>query len=182
VCVSPNDSLKAWWRFDDSLVDQLQTLVADTVPPNTTGYVSGVAGHAWFSQPNGYIDTHDGDRLLSAGALTVAAWLKPGLSQFGESGTIVSKPAQYRIARYPDGTLRWAFNQNGVLAWVNTGIVIPANVWTHVAVTYDGGFVNTYVNGHLAHTQQLAGTLTTGPNPTASLTIAGRPDASAFYS
>ena len=108
-------------------------------------------------------------------ALTVAAWVR-ATGQLGESGTIVSKPAQYRIARYPDGTLRWAFNQDGMLAWVNTGVVIPGNTWTHVAVAYDHGLVKTYVNGRLAHAQQLTGTLTAGPNPSASMTIGGRAD------
>ena len=97
----------------------------------------------------------------------------------GESATIVSKPAQYRIA--VDNTLRWAFNQDGVLAWVNTGVMIPRNAWTHVAVVYDHGLVKTYVNGRLAHAQQLTGTLTVGPNPSASMTIGGRADLVASY-
>jgi hypothetical protein len=180
TCVPANVNLKALWRFENDATDQLTASSATPTPAGTLQFAPGIAGRSWQSQSTTYLDTHDGERLLATDVLTVAAWLKVN-GQFGESATIVSKPAQYRIARYFDGTLRWAFNQDGVLAWVNTGVVIPGNVWTHVAVVYDHGLVKTYMNGRLAHAQQLTGTLTVGPNPSASMTIGGRADLVAFY-
>ena len=180
VCVSPNENLKGWWRFENNTVEQLTAAAADPVPATTLQYAAGVKGRSWQGQSMSYLDTHEGDRLLATDTLTVAAWLR-ATAWIGESATIVSKPGQYRIARYPDGTLRWAFNQDGVLAWVNTGVVIPGNTWTHVAVAYDHGLVKTYVNGRLAHAQQLTGTLAAGPNPSAAMTIGGRADVNAFY-
>ena len=59
----------------------------------------------------------------------------------------MTKPAHYRIARYPDGTLRWAFSHTTGYEWVNTGVVIPSNVWSHVAVMYDNGLVKSFLNG-----------------------------------
>ncbi len=67
-------------------------------------------------------------------------WVKPiGFS--GQVGTLVTKPAQYRVARFPDGTLRWAFSHTTGFGWVNTGVVIPYQNWSHVAISYDNGLV-----------------------------------------
>ena len=91
----------------------------------------------------------------------------------------MTKPAHYRIARYPDGTLRWAFSHTTGYEWVNTGVVIPSNVWSHVAVTYDNGLVESFLNGRLIHSQQLTGDLVAAGDPNASLTIGGRSDLTA---
>lgn len=180
VCVPPIDSLKAWWRFEGTTLDQLMNVYGDPVPSGPVYFAPGVAGQSWEAQSATYLVTHDGGRLLATDALTIAAWMKPA-GHAGESGTIVSKPSQYRVARYGDGTLRWAFNQSGTFEWINTGVMIPSSVWTHVAVVYDHGVVNTYVNGRLAHTYELTGTLVAGADPIAPLTIGGRADASASY-
>ncbi|HEY3161420.1 MAG TPA: LamG-like jellyroll fold domain-containing protein [Vicinamibacterales bacterium] len=175
MCVVPNDSLKAWWRFDGDTYDAFGNLWATPVPYSTQYYDPGLAGQSWRGQATSYLDASDGSWLFASNGLTVAAWVRPGSS--GQPATIVSKPNQYRVARFPDGTLRWAFSQTTGFDWVNTGVVIPDSVaWTHVAVSYDAGLVKTYVNGWLVHTQQLSGTLTPG-NPAASITIGGRPDA-----
>jgi hypothetical protein len=56
------------------------------------------------------------------------------------------------------------------LAWVNTGVLIPGNTWTHVAVVYDHGLVKTYVNGRSAHALQPVCTLTAGIEPVRTTT------------
>src|SRR5207249_6505597 len=73
------------------------------------------------------------------------------------------------------------FSQTTGFTWVNTGIVVPGNTSTHIAVSYDAGLVKTYVNGRLAHSQQLSGTLTNAADWSSSLTIGGRADVSASY-
>ena len=144
-------------------------------------YASGwfdnaVAGQGWTNGASqNYLVAADESRLSLSSAMTVAMWVKPiGFS--GPSGTLVTKPAQYRIARYPDGTLRWAFSRTTGYAWVNTGAVIPYQHWSHVALTYDNGLVKTYVNGRLVHTQTLGGSPASSGDPNASLTIGGRAD------
>src|SRR5439155_9581925 len=159
TCTTPNDSLKAWWRFDGNTLDALGNLYAAPTPSGPLQYASGVANQSWQAQSTTYLDAGDGARLLAWNGLTIAAWVRP-TGQIGEAATIVSKPAHYRVARYPDGTLRWAFSQTTGFTWVNTGIVVPGNTSTHIAVSYDAGLVKTYVNGRLAHSQQLSGTLT----------------------
>ena len=158
VCVAQPAGLKAWWRFNSTMYDTVGRLQAS--PSHAGGfYDTAVAGKGWTNNSTANrLVTSDGVRLLMPSAVTVALWVKPtGFS--GQSGTLVTKPAQYRIARYPDGTLRWAFSHTTGYNWVNTGAVIPMNLWSHVAVTYDQGLVRSYLNGRLIHTQQLSGTL-----------------------
>ena len=180
VCAEPQDSLKAWFRFENDGADALGHLYASPTPPVTLYYAPGIAGQAWQAQGQGYLDAHDGDRLLAWSGLTISAWVRPGGTS-GESATIVSKPAQYTVAVFPDRTLRWAFSHTTGFAWVNTGVRLTLGAFTHVAVTYDAGLVNTYVNGALVHTRQLAGVLTNATDYAQSLTIGGRADANAPF-
>ena len=95
--------------------------------------------------------------------------------EFTSTGTILSNPLQYRVARFPDGTLRWAFNQQSIgFTWRNTGVVVPNNAWSHVAVTYKNGNVRTYLNGRLVSNMWVFGYLQTTGDPNAGLTVAGR--------
>jgi hypothetical protein len=175
ACVAQFPTLKAWWRFNGSMFDTVEQLYAG--PSYASGWFdNAVAGQGWFSAASqNYLIPGDESRLLMSSALTVAMWVKPiGFS--GQSGTLVTKPAQYRIARFPDGTLRWAFSRTTGYDWVNTGAVIPYQYWSHVALTHDNGLVNSYINGRLVHTQQLTGNAALTGDPNASLTIAGRAD------
>ena len=178
VCVAQPPGLKAWWRFNSTMLDTVARLQAS---PSQSGgfYDNAVAAKGWTNNSTANrLVTSDGLRLLMPSGLTVALWVKPtGFS--GESGTLVTKPAHYRIARYPDGTLRWAFSHTTGYNWVNTGVVIPLNQWSHVAVTYDQGLVKSFLNGKLLHTHQLTGALVYGAHEYESLTIAGRNDVAA---
>ncbi len=177
VCVPPPvpGHLKGWWKFDgdfhDSIMgrDAMWNAGAGTFP-------TAVVNQGWNDGvPGNFLWAWEGSAALAGPGLTVAVWVHP-YGIYGESGTIVSNPLQYRIARYPDGTLRWAFNQTTGFDWVNTGVQIPSGVWSHVAVTYQDGLVRSYVNGRLVHSTQLTGTLTTTGNPLTNMTIGGRND------
>jgi hypothetical protein len=175
ACVAQVPSLKAWWRFNGSMFDTVDHLYAS--PSYASGWFdNAVAGQGWTNGASqNYLVAADESQLSLSSTMTVAMWVKPiGFS--GPSGTLVTKPAHYRIARYPDGTLRWAFSRTTGYAWVNTGAVIPYQHWSHVALTYDNGLVKSYVNGRLVHTQTLAGSPASSGDPNAPLTIGGRAD------
>jgi len=174
--VSPETNLKAWFAFDD---DQRDTVSGRYLGPSVASgaFWSAVAGDGWGNLAYGnYLYGIEGSSLLAGSGLTIAAWINPwGFS--GPFGTIVDNPLQYRVARFPDGTLRWAFNTSTGFDWVNTGVQIPFNAWSHIAITYSGGLVQTFINGTLAHSATLSGTLMSdGAGPTESITIGGRPD------
>ncbi|HMD36177.1 MAG TPA: LamG-like jellyroll fold domain-containing protein, partial [Vicinamibacterales bacterium] len=180
VCVTPPlvpAHLKAWLAFDGTMRERIGGLDAVAwFDPGT--FQPAVAGTGWDNPDStGYSNflttgTTSAAALVAGDGLTFAAWIRPRGIQ-GESGTIVDVPVQYRIARYFDGTLRWAFNTTAGFNWVNTGVSIPLNTWSHVAVTYKDGLVTSYLNGRLVHSAPLSGTLTTdGPN--AGATLMGR--------
>ena len=45
------------------------------------------------------------------------------------------------------------------------GTTLPFNQWSHLAITFDGAQVRTYVNGTLVNTQALSATITARGNP-----------------
>ncbi len=117
--------------------------------------------------------------LTNAGALS--AWIYPtgagSLATYG--GIIMNKEGEYELARFQDGTIQWAFaNTNPGWNWVNTGYVAPLNQWTHVAVTYDGGVVKTYINGTLFHTYSGSGAIGDIDNSQNDFRVGGRQAAS----
>jgi len=175
ACVAQGPALKAWWRFNGGMYDTVDRLYAS--PSYASGWFDpAVADQGWTNgSSQNYLVTGDESRLVMSSALTVAMWVKP-TSFSGQTGTLATKPAQYRIARYPDGTLRWAFSRTTGYTWVNTGAVVPYQQWSHVAVTYDNGLVKSYVNGRLVHTHQLDGNPSVSGDPNASFTIGGRAD------
>ncbi|MFV2069802.1 MAG: LamG-like jellyroll fold domain-containing protein, partial [Pirellulales bacterium] len=97
----------------------------------------------------------DADRQL-----TFEAWIYPTGpgSDATTGGILVNKEGEYEVARFADGTIRWAFaNVNPGWSWVDTGFVAPQDTWTHLAIVYDvasddgSGRIDTYANGALVH-------------------------------
>lgn len=103
--------------------------------------------------------------LAVTSQLSLQAWIHPTaplsapLPSNG-GGIIVSREGEYEIARWNDGTIRYALaNTTPGWAWIDTGFVAPTNVWTHVALTYDGAHVHVYANGALVHTRASNGVI-----------------------
>lgn len=92
------------------------------------------------------------DLKLTGTNLTLEAWIKPSGPGWhaSEGGTILCREGEYILARFPDGTLRYAVTTTSPgWVWNNSGLVAPSNQWTHVALTYDGTAFCFYVNGTL---------------------------------
>src|SRR5262249_54356579 len=144
ACVAPPlapEHLKGWWTLDRTMRDRVTG--RDAVPNLDAGtFQPAVVREGWDNSetygPFNFLSVGDAAALSAGPGLTVAAWVRPR-GQHGESASIVNNPSQYRIARYPDGTLRWAVHQTTGFDWVNTGVPIPAYLWSHISGTHHGG-------------------------------------------
>ena len=126
---------------------------------NTTdNYTAGVYGQAFRLTSDSYVNVGAKSSLVMSSAMTVSFWLRPLSS--GAEGMLINKEGEYEVARYGDNSIRWAFaNSSPGWAYVNTGISISQNVWSHITITYSSGVVKTYLNGVIAHTYNGSGNI-----------------------
>ncbi|MGB9754378.1 LamG-like jellyroll fold domain-containing protein [Roseiflexus castenholzii] len=97
------------------------------------------------------------ERFRLADEMTFAVWIYPTANA---NGILINREGEYEVARFPDGTIQWAFaNANPGWTWIDTSAVAPLNQWTHVTVTYNRGVVTTYLNGAAVHTYHGAGAI-----------------------
>lgn len=152
------------WRADANTLDSVGS--NDGTLQGGAGYALGRIGPGFsFSNPlpagtrDQYVLVPDDPSLRITNQLTMSAWIRPAgpgtgpaPQGVGEGGIIINKEWAYEMARFADGSIRWAFG-NGVDSfaplpyWVDSGGVAPLGAWTHVAVTYSNGTVTTYING-----------------------------------
>ena len=135
------------------LLNKLQRTVAN---PNPVIRPTGNA--LYFDGINDYINVGVKPSLEVSNAITIEAWIKPQSQLRQGGGYFVSRQGEYEVSIDTDGTIKWAFaNTNPGWLTINTGYAIKTGEWTHVAVSYNNGLVNTYVNGALVHTYEGAG-------------------------
>ena len=92
-------------------------------------------------------------------------------------GMLINKEGEYEIARFTDGTLRYAIALSGAnWFWINTEIYIPLNTWTHVTFEYNRS-VNSiliYINGILSYSNPTFGNITDAEPSLHEFRIGGR--------
>jgi hypothetical protein len=89
--------------------------------------------------------------------ITIAARIRPS-APTANGGIIMNKEGEYGVARFPDGTIRWALaNTSPGWNWVDTKVVAPEGQWSHVVVAYDGTRVRTWLDGVSRHEEPAAG-------------------------
>ncbi len=126
-----------------------------------------VAGNAVsFDGVNDYIQVGTNALLKMTTNITVEAWINPtgpGNGSSGSGGIIVNREGEYEIARFADGTIRYAIaNTSPGWTFINTGVVVPLNTWTHFAFTYDINAIPSirfYTNGILAYSTNGTGVI-----------------------
>jgi RHS repeat-associated protein len=126
---------------------------------------------------NDYVQVGSSTSLVMTNSLTIEAWIRP----IG-GGIIVNKEGEYEIGRNSDGTIWWAFaNSNPGWTAINTGYVPPANLWTHITITYDLGAIKTYANGTLIHTYSGSGAIGDYHTDQNDFRIGGRQNSSDYF-
>jgi len=127
-------------RDDNGQYSGLQENGASIVPDPTYGHVLALNGtnqYAWLPPGVGYGETYAAVVKWNGGA----EWQRIFDFGFDTTRTVLMTPAS------GDNVLRCDINPGGNLQTIQWNQPLPANVWTHVAVTLDGTQGVLYVNG-----------------------------------
>lgn len=112
---------------------------------------------------SGYIEVADHNAIDLSAAFTIEAWIYPtGNGSSGEGVMIFNKENSYELSRFPDGSLRYALSANGGgndWSWINTGMLVPLNRWSHVSMVKNGTSVTIYLNAASSFTATAPATL-----------------------
>ncbi|HUT28853.1 MAG TPA: S8 family serine peptidase [Sedimentisphaerales bacterium] len=170
----PNLYLVGWWQFDegdgntayDSAGDNDGNLVGD--PCRVPGYVGTYALD--LDGIDDYVDCGNDSSLIIVDKITLAAWAKP----------TDSSGSEFIVAKWHDPTTECSYgvrlaeanprfflaNSDQVTAITFTDLVVDANAWNHIVVTWDGSAMQAYLDGFRSgHTQLFLGPINSTTKP-----------------
>jgi len=101
-----------------------------------------------FDGRGAYVTAGTDEALRMDAGFTLEAWIQPSGpgSDSTQGGIIANREGEYELARFADGTIRFAL-ANGVpgWAWASSRVVAPRLAWTHIALVYDSSRRNVRV-------------------------------------
>ena len=110
----------------------------------------GLGGCLSFDGVDDYIQVPHSESLAVVRQLTMTAWVyrTADCPVVADTCMIANKEFDYEFGIRSGNTLQWAIKPSGgTWFWHNTGIVVPQEKWTHVAISYDGSKVVAYRDG-----------------------------------
>jgi hypothetical protein len=161
-CITPFPGLVSWWPAANNALDVVGT--NNGTLENRATYAPGIDGNAFLlGGVDDYVEVGNNSSLNMSNTFSFEGWIYPtgvGSGSGGYGGIIINREGEYEVARFADGTIRWAFaNTRPGWNWINSGFVAPTNQWSHIAVVYSAGIVNTYGNGVLVQTYNGSGAI-----------------------
>ena len=183
--VSPERELVAAYSFNESIGDS----VLDSSGCGNTGTVSGAistqpgkyGGALSFNGTGDFVVVANSAALNFPSGMTLEAWIFPTSTQTSWRSILhKEKDAYYLHASSPDGSMRPAGGAifGGKEQYSASNNAIPANVWTHIATTYDGDVLRIYINGVQVGSRNVAGSVEANDRP---LRIGGNSYANQFF-
>ncbi len=142
----------------------IAVLLAGAVASSAQPFTAWLVTSPGYPTTHGYVEVPHAPELNPTGAFTFEAWVSVTNSTTGQDcRTIAGKNyvqawwiGVCTVSGQP--TLRSYLKGGGS---ARDGGVVPSNVWTHIAVTFDGGTRRHYINGELAASFAETGPLTT---------------------
>ena len=168
----PNSGLAGAWGFGEGSGGT----TADVSGNANTGTITGATwstqgryGNALsFNGSNSVVRVANSASLNVTTGMTLSAWVRPAATLSGWRTIIQRQTDAYFLhASNGDGPLRPAGGGTfgGSTDFVGGPAAIPANAWTHLALTYDLATMRLYVNGSQVATRAATGAVQTNSNP-----------------
>jgi hypothetical protein len=129
------------YRFEGNLTDESGN--GNDATPSTETYVAGQAGQAMRSIANTESRIAESPDL-DVSQLTIEMWIRPTQIPAAGRAGLFDNDGQYGFFLLPGGNLQCT---GGGAVPTNVVGAVAADVWTHVACTYDGATRIVYVNG-----------------------------------
>jgi hypothetical protein len=134
--------LVAYWPFEPTLGTGLNHAASgstfDAAVAGSVSAVPGVLGAAGgFDAAGDYLAV--GNAVAEQGLRPYAqfsaqAWIRP-TGQAGVADVFLNKEGEVEIARFNDGSIRYAIAP--AWSWIDTGLFAPADAWSHVVLVLD---------------------------------------------
>ena len=161
TCQAWPQGLVAWWPGDNDYRDAAGGHTGTMINPvvQGTAFFQGIQNQAISTNSSAarYLQIGDSPDFEFSESFTLASWFYV-LSAQNPVNVIAGREGEYMLGYGPDQRLRYALQTaDHQWGWVNTGVPVNVNVYTHVAMTYDGAAVKIYVNGALAFTRAASG-------------------------
>ncbi len=145
-----SDAAQGAWSFEG--LEQLSALQGSVY----SSY--GRVGNGLYFDGGAIAKLSGTESLSPAPALTIELWVRP--LALGTTGFLLSKAGVFAFPQLnADGSLDARLWNASTSTLVHASGGLRTNIWSHVALTYDGALAKIYVNGALAGAAPVAGPL-----------------------